>query len=103
MNPRNAGIEIAHPDNEGNYPDNADNLHRLFSEIVFFKYKNRLPEQEYESFVKAVGSHQLPTAFLKLDVHLEKFLDEFGSNYILGMAGTYMQDLKHLCGMLQKA
>ncbi len=44
MNPRNAKTEIVHPDNEGNYPDNVGNLHRLFSEIVFFKYENRLPD-----------------------------------------------------------
>ena len=36
-----------------------------------------------------------------MDVDLEKFLDEFGSNHILGVDGTYMQDLKHLCDMLK--
>ncbi len=43
MNPRNAETEIVRPDNEGNYPDNAGNLHQLFSEIAFLKYENRLP------------------------------------------------------------
>ncbi len=43
MNPRNAGTEIIHPNNVGNYLDNMGNLYRLFSEIVFFKYENRLP------------------------------------------------------------
>ncbi len=43
MNPKNAKTEIVRPDNEGNYLDNAGNLHRLFSEIAFFKYENRLP------------------------------------------------------------
>ncbi len=48
MNPRNAGTEIVHSDNEGNYPNNAGNLHRLFSEIAFFKYENRLPVVIYK-------------------------------------------------------
>lgn len=57
--------------------------------------------QELKAFVEARGSHQLPTAFLKMDIDLEKFLDEFGSNHILGVDGTYRQDLKYLCDMLQ--
>ncbi len=60
-----------------------------------------ISQREHNAFVEARGSHQLPTAFLKMDIDLEKFLDEFGSNHILGVAGTYVPDLKHLCNMLQ--
>jgi L-fucose isomerase len=60
-----------------------------------------ISQEEYDAFVQARGSHQLPTAFLKMDVNLEAFLNEFGSNHILAVDGTYMQDLRHLCNMLQ--
>jgi L-fucose isomerase len=55
---------------------------------------------EYEKFVKARGSHQLPTAFLKLDVDIEKLISNFGSNHILGVAGKYTQALVHWCKMM---
>ena len=56
--------------------------------------------EEYGAFVQARGSHQLPTAFIKMDVNVEKFINEFGSNHILGVAGTYSQELEHFCQML---
>lgn len=59
-----------------------------------------ISQQEHDAFVTARGSHQLPTAFLKMDVDLENFLGEFGSNHILGVAGIYTEDLLHLCQML---
>jgi L-fucose isomerase len=56
--------------------------------------------EEYGAFVEARGSHQLPTAFLKMDIDLEKFIGEFGSNHILGVAGTYTRELDQFCHML---
>jgi L-fucose isomerase len=55
---------------------------------------------EYDAFVQARGSHQLPTAFIKMDVDMEQFIAEFGSNHILGVAGTYLKELEHTCRML---
>lgn len=59
-----------------------------------------ISQEEYDHFVQARGSHQLPTAFIKMDVDLEKFIGEFGSNHILGVAGTYLTELEHVCHML---
>jgi L-fucose isomerase len=59
-----------------------------------------ISQEEYNSFVAARGSHQLPTAFLKMDVNMELFIGEFGSNHILGVAGIYTTELEHVCRML---
>ena len=59
-----------------------------------------LPQDEYERFVEARGKHQLPTVFLKAEVDLEKFTGEFASNHILGVAGTYVDELVHVCQLL---
>jgi L-fucose isomerase len=59
-----------------------------------------ISQEEYDTFVQARGSHQLPTAFVKIDVDLAQFIAEFGSNHILGVAGTYLQELEHVCRML---
>ncbi len=59
-----------------------------------------ISQEERDKFVAARGAHQLPTAFLKLDVDMEKFIDQFGSNHILGVAGNYMSELEHLCRLL---
>jgi L-fucose isomerase len=59
-----------------------------------------ISQAEYATFVEARGSHQLPTAFLKMDVNLDKFIDEFGSNHILAVAGTYVDELVSVCDML---
>ena len=57
-------------------------------------------EDEYETFVAARGSHQLPTAFVRVDLDFEALIDEFGSNHISGVAGNYVQELKHVCDLL---
>ncbi len=59
-----------------------------------------ISQEEYDNFVAARGSHQLPTAFLKLNVDLDKLIDEFASNHILGVAGQYMKELEQLCHLL---
>lgn len=51
-------------------------------------------------FIAARGKHQLPTAFVKVDVDLDRFVDEFGSNHISGVAGTWVRELVSLCDML---
>jgi L-fucose isomerase len=55
---------------------------------------------DYERFVEARGSHQLPTAFLKLDVNVERLISGFGSNHVMGVAGDRVEELLHFCAMM---
>ena len=51
-------------------------------------------EAEYAAFVAARGKHQLPTAFVKVDVDFERLVDEFGSNHITVVAGDFVRELE---------
>jgi L-fucose isomerase len=59
-----------------------------------------MSEEDLASFVKERGRHQLPTAFVKVEADLDRFLDEFGSNHISGVAGEWVSELEILCDML---
>jgi len=59
-----------------------------------------IPQDKYEAFVAARGSHQLPTAFTKLAVDIDVFIEGFASNHILAVDGTYVEELVHLCELL---
>ncbi len=59
-----------------------------------------LSQDKYERFVDARGKHQLPTVFVEAAVNLETFTREFASNHILGVAGTYVDELVHVCRLL---
>jgi L-fucose isomerase len=54
----------------------------------------------YDAFVQARGSHQLPTAFLKLDVNVDQLIGDFGSNHVMGVAGDRVQELVHFCELM---
>jgi L-fucose/D-arabinose isomerase len=56
--------------------------------------------EEYQAFIEARGSHQLPTAFIKVSLDFDILVDEFGSNHISGVAGNFVQELKHVCRLL---
>ena len=56
--------------------------------------------EEYETFVAARGSHQLPTAFVQVQMDYGNLISEFGSNHISGVAGHYLDELVHLCRLL---
>jgi len=60
----------------------------------------RLSDADKKSFITARGKHQLPTAFVQVDANLDRFIDEFGSNHISGVAGTWVRELVSLCDML---
>lgn len=60
-----------------------------------------LPPEQLDTFIKARGSHQLPTAFLKLDVNTERLINEFGSNHIEGVAGDRVEELVHFCELME--
>ncbi|MGD8488018.1 MAG: L-fucose isomerase [Anaerolineae bacterium] len=56
--------------------------------------------EDYQAFVQARGSHQLPTAFVRLSVNFDELVEQFGSNHISGVDGTYVQELEHVCRLL---
>jgi L-fucose isomerase len=60
----------------------------------------KMTDEDLASFVRERGKHQLPTAFVKVDVDLGRFVDEFGSNHISGVAGHWVPELEQLCEML---
>lgn len=57
-------------------------------------------DEQYNRFVEARGSHQLPTAFLRMDIDVECLIAEFGSNHIMGVAGNRVEELRHFCELL---
>lgn len=59
-----------------------------------------LSDEDQAEFVQARGKHQLPTAFVQVDADLNHFVDEFGSNHISGVAGSWSRELVTLCDML---
>ena len=59
-----------------------------------------LPAEDLAAFVKARGRHQLPTAFVHVDADMKRFVEEFGSNHISGVAGTWARELSELCRIL---
>ncbi|MCX6068185.1 MAG: L-fucose isomerase [Chloroflexi bacterium] len=56
--------------------------------------------QAYDEFVRARGSHQLPTMFVHVNVDFDELVAEFGSNHISGVAGLYVDELVHACKLL---
>jgi L-fucose isomerase len=56
--------------------------------------------EAYDRFVKARGSHQLPTMFVHANVDFDQLIAEFGSNHISGVAGSYVDELVHACKLL---
>jgi L-fucose isomerase len=56
--------------------------------------------EAYAEFVKARGSHQLPTMFVRVNLNFDRLVDEFGSNHISGVAGLYIDELVHACKLL---
>jgi L-fucose isomerase len=59
-----------------------------------------LSSADLDEFVAARGKHQLPTAFVKVEADLDRFVDEFGSNHISGVAGSWTRELVNLCHMV---
>lgn len=57
-------------------------------------------QEDYQAFIESRGSHQLPTAFIRMNLDFDDLVDEFGSNHILGVAGNYVQELQHVCHLM---
>jgi L-fucose isomerase len=71
-----------------------------YSLAVFKGEAIDLPKDEYEAFVAARGSHQLPTAFVRTKVDIDRFVAEFASNHICAVPGIWVNELVHVCGLL---
>jgi len=56
--------------------------------------------EEYETFVRARGQHQLPTMFVRVQVDFDELIDVYGANHISGVAGNYGAELEHVCHLL---
>ena len=56
---------------------------------------------ERAAFVRARGSHQLPTAFVKMAVDADQLIAGLGSNHILGVDGVYTEELRHFCTLAE--
>jgi L-fucose isomerase len=68
--------------------------------IIFTGQAIEPSPEAYQDFVRARGSHQLPTMFVKVDVNFDQLIAEFGSNHISGVAGSYVAELIHTCQLL---
>jgi L-fucose isomerase len=68
--------------------------------IIYGEMIEPSPE-EYQAFIEARGSHQLPTAFVSVSLDFDALVDEFGSNHIVGVAGNYVRELQLACQMLE--
>lgn len=53
-----------------------------------------------DEFVQARGPHQLPAMFAKVSIDFSAFTEEFGSNHISAVAGTYHDELIETCRLL---
>ena len=58
------------------------------------------PADKYTAFVRARGSHQLPTMFVRVSLDFDELVGEFSSNHISGVAGHYVGELEHVCRLL---
>jgi L-fucose/D-arabinose isomerase len=57
-------------------------------------------DEEYAAFVDARGTHQLPTAFVKVTADFDEIIAEYGANHISGVAGSYVAELEQFCRLL---
>lgn len=64
---------------------------------VFLGNMRTPSEQELKKWIEARGVHQLPTAYIDVDIDLDRLVDEFGSNHMAGVAGDCLSSLVRLC------
>jgi len=58
-----------------------------------------LSPEKLESFNASRGTHLFPMAFIQIEINVDKFFDEFGSNHIAAVAGDFVQDLRQFCSL----
>ena len=66
---------------------------------VFPGTMRTLSDEEVNRWIEARGVHQLPTAYIDVDIDLDKLVDTFGSNHMAGVAGDCVEELVRLCGL----
>lgn len=79
-------------------------LYRKSGEYYLAMFRGEAKEltvDEYDAFVAARGSHQLPTAFVKVEMDINRFIDEFASNHICAVPGDWLKDLEYVCKLLK--
>ena len=68
--------------------------------MTVFPGRMRTPsEEELKKWIEARGIHQLPTAYIDVDIDLDLLVDTFGSNHMAGVAGDCVDSLVQLCSM----
>lgn len=50
-----------------------------------------------DDFVAARGVHQLPLVFAKVNMDIDRFVNEYGSNHISAVEGNYTEELINFC------
>jgi L-fucose isomerase len=68
--------------------------------VIFTGEAIEPPPEAYQEFIAARGSHQLPTMFVHAALNFDELIDEFGSNHISGVAGLCVDELVHVCRLL---
>lgn len=67
-------------------------------QMTAFRGRMRMPtEKELQKWIEARGIHQLPTAYIDVNIDLEHLVETFGSNHMAGVAGDHMESLTRLC------
>ena len=68
--------------------------------VIFTGKAIEPPTDAYQEFIAARGSHQLPTMFVHATLNFDELVAEFGSNHISGVAGLCVDELIHVCRLL---
>lgn len=68
--------------------------------VIFTGEAIEPPTDAYQEFIAARGSHQLPTMFVHATLNFDELIAEFGSNHISGVAGLCVDELIHVCRLL---
>lgn len=69
-------------------------------QMTVFLGSMRTPSaEEMERWIAARGIHQLPTAYIDVDIDLDKLVETFGSNHMAGVAGDHLAEVVQLCRM----
>ena len=68
--------------------------------MTVFPGQMRIPsDEELDRWIKARGVHQLPTAYIDVDIDLDKMVDTFGSNHMAAVAGNCVDEVVRLCDL----
>lgn len=70
--------------------------------MTAFLGRMRMPtDQELKKWIEARGIHQLPTAYIDVNIDLEHLVETFGSNHMAGVAGNHLDSVRRLCELYE--